>query len=513
MTLRHRAALLCTVLALSALVACSDDGGGGGSASGSATKLIIGTDAEPTTLDPQLLDDGGKDLATWRIYEGLVDFDKSGEVVPELAAELPTQVDPTTWRVKLLPDLEFTNGEPLNADTVVFNVERILDPDYNSTFAAELATIDHAEKVDDLTVDIVTKAPDPILLYRLRTMRIVPQEYSQDPDFAESPIGTGPYEFVAWDRGSSLTIKASPDWRGDQPSVKEVEIRFIPDPTTRLQALQSGEIDIAGALGPEQMDTLPQTLVSDAPVDVSWIRINTGKPPYDDIRVRQALNYAIDKETLSEQLFGGIAEPAACQLTPPQAGGTNADLEPFPYDPDKAKELLKEAGADGMKITVEWATGVYPKDKEFGEAVKGMLSDVGLDVTVNYLAVDPFINGFYQAGPDAPPLFYGQTDNALNHAARQLSTFYSSQPYVGSALGPEDQKTADEMVNAALGANSVEEAQTAYEAFQKWQCDQSLFVYLLDHKEIWGATDAVQYQPGARGLFVKMYFDEITLSS
>jgi peptide/nickel transport system substrate-binding protein len=458
-----------------------------------------------------LKDDGGKDLATWRIYEGLVDFDVNGEVVPQLAATMPTQVDPTTWRVELLPDVTFTNGEPLNADTVVYNIDRTLDPDYNSTFAAELATIDHAEKVDDLTVDIITKAPDPILLYRLRTLRIVPEAYSQDPESAESPVGTGPYEFVSWDKGSSLTLKANPDWRGDQPAVTDVEIRFIPDPTTRLQALQSGEIDIAGALGPEQMDTLPKTLVSDAPVDVSWIRINTGKPPFDDIRVRQALNYAIDKDTLSQQLFGGTAEAAPCQLTPPQAGGTNPDLEPFPYDPDKAKELLAEAGVDGMKITVEWATGVYPKDKEFGEAVKGMLANVGLDVTVNYLAVDQFIDSFYQAGPDAPPLFYGQTDNALNHAARQLSTFYSSQPYVGSALGPDDQKTADEMVNAALGAKTPEEAQQAYEDFQKWQCDQALLVYMLDHKEIWGTSKAVSYTPGARGLFVKMYFDEITL--
>jgi hypothetical protein len=126
--------------------------------------------------------------------------------------------------------------------------------------------------------------------------------------------------------------------------------------------------------------------------------------------------------------------------------------------------------------------------------------------------VNQFINSFYAAGPSAPPLFYGQTDNSLNNAARQLSTFYSSKPYVGSALGAADQKTADKLVNKALYAPNQQAADKAYDTFQKWQCDNVLFVYLLDHKQIWGTDKAVQYTPGARGVFTKMYFDEIKLS-
>ncbi|MEM7444990.1 MAG: ABC transporter substrate-binding protein, partial [Pseudomonadota bacterium] len=169
-----------------------------------AQEIAIAIGSEPTTLDPQLRDDGGERAITDNIFETLLARDSDGVLSPSLAASMPSQVDATTWEVDLRDGISFHNGEPFNADAAAFSVNRIIDPEFNSEQSSFFASITGASVVDGDTIQITTDGPDPILPARLYWMKMVPPGAAAEEDFASNPVGTGPYTFVSWDRGSSI---------------------------------------------------------------------------------------------------------------------------------------------------------------------------------------------------------------------------------------------------------------------------------------------------------------------
>src|SRR5262249_48043904 len=150
-----------------------------------------------------------------------------GELIPGLAESAPIQSAPTAWRFKLRPNIKFTNGEPFNADAVVFSVKRIVDPKFGSKQISYFATITDARKVDDLTVDVVTQGPDPILPARMYWMKMVPPEAASKPGFAQTPVGTGPYKLVRWTRGSSIQLTKNDGYWSGAPSIDTINYRFV----------------------------------------------------------------------------------------------------------------------------------------------------------------------------------------------------------------------------------------------------------------------------------------------
>jgi peptide/nickel transport system substrate-binding protein len=218
--------------------------------------VVIAND--PATLDPQVSEDGNERAVNDSVYETLLTRDQDMNIIPNLATEYE-QVDDTTWQFKLRQGVKFHNGEPFNADAVVFSVKRIIDPALQSDQASFFGTITGAEKVDDSTVNIITSGPDPILPARMYWMKMVEPKHAQgDPEtFATTPIGTGPYKFVKWDRGVEVVIEANPDYWGGKPSIDIVHLRPIQEESTRLAALQAGEVDLVFGLLPEQIDQAP----------------------------------------------------------------------------------------------------------------------------------------------------------------------------------------------------------------------------------------------------------------
>ena len=206
-----------------------------------AQEITIALGSEPTTLDPQIREDGGERAVNDNVYETLMGRTPDGQLVPGLAVAEPKLVDPKTWEVKLRPGIKFHNGEALNADAVVFSVKRLIDPAFKSEQISFFSTIKDAKKVDDLTVQIITDGPDPILPGRLYWMKMVPPVHSKDPKFAESPVGTGPYKFVKWNRGQNVILEANPGYWGAKPPIQKVTYRFVSDSGTRLAGLMAGE--------------------------------------------------------------------------------------------------------------------------------------------------------------------------------------------------------------------------------------------------------------------------------
>jgi peptide/nickel transport system substrate-binding protein len=193
--------------------------------------IVLGS--EPTTLDPHAADDGGEKAVNDNVFETIMTRDEEGNLQLGLAVEKPTQVDDLTWQIKLRPGLTFHNGEPLDAKAVAFSVMRMIDPELNSEQLSYFSTFAGAEAIDNTTVKLTTSGPDPILPARLYYFMIVPPLASTAEDFAQNPVGSGPYKFVSWDRGNTIKLESNADYWGGAPEIDEVTYRFIEESGTR----------------------------------------------------------------------------------------------------------------------------------------------------------------------------------------------------------------------------------------------------------------------------------------
>ncbi len=447
-----------------------------------AQEITITLGSEPTTLDPQIREDGGERAVNDNVYETLLARTAEGLLVPGLAAADPRLVDPKTWEVKLRPGIRFHNGEAFNADAVVHSIKRIMDPAFKSEQISFFSTIKDARKVDDLTVQIVTDGPDPILPARLYWMKMVPPAHSKDPKFAEAPVGTGPYKFTRWSRGQNVVLEANPDYWGPRPSIRKVTYRFVSDPGTRLAGLMAGEFDLITNLLPEFTRKVPQT-IHILGLEHPIIILNADGGPTKDVRVRQALNYAVDKKALAEGLFEGYAQVAQGQLLSPSFFGFNKGVGPYPYDPEKAKALLKAAGAVGASIEVVGTAGRWLKDRDMVEAVAGYWEAVGLKPKVRIFEFNEYLNRLFDRKTRADAIFV-VSSNELMDADKSFSAYYKA----GGVGSSNTDAALAAMIDSARSETDVAKRTALYNQAVKQAFDQAYFVWMLNIEDIYGLS-------------------------
>ena len=469
-----------------------------------ADEITIVIGSEPTTLDPHAADDGGEKAVNDNVFDTLMVRDTEGNLGLGIAAEWPTQVDPTTWEFKIEPGITFHNGEPLNAEAVAFSVERMIDPELNSEQLSYFSTLSGAEAVDDLTVHITTSGPDPILPARMYYFMIVPPEASQNDDFAEAPIGSGPYRFVSWDRGNQVVLEADPEYRGQTPDITRVTYRFIEEPGTRLSTLLAGEVDLVTNLLPEFMGQVPQA-ASMRSLEHPMVLLNHDGGITADTRVRQALNYAIDKEALASALFEGQAQVEAGQLLGPTYFGYNENVTAYPYDPDRARELLAEAGADGGQITLVSTSGRWLKDRELTEVIGGYWSAVGLDVDVQIYEFDEYLQRLFRSedGTRSDAIFI-VSGNELLDADRSFSAYLAPSGFGSSNSIAQ----MEDWITAARTEIDLEARQAIYEEVVEFAHEEALLTFLLNINNIWGMSERLNWQPRVDG---KMFVSTMTV--
>lgn len=469
-----------------------------------ADEITIVIGSEPTTLDPHAADDGGEKAVNDNVFDTLMVRDTEGNLGLGIAAEWPTQVDPTTWEFKIEPGITFHNGEPLNAEAVAFSVERMIDPELNSEQLSYFSTLSGAEAVDDLTVHITTSGPDPILPARMYYFMIVPPEASQNDDFAEAPIGSGPYRFVSWDRGNQVVLEADPAYRGQTPDITRVTYRFIEEPGTRLSTLLAGEVDLVTNLLPEFMGQVPQA-ASMRSLEHPMVLLNHDGGITADTRVRQALNYAIDKEALASALFEGQAQVEAGQLLGPTYFGYNENVTAYPYDPDRARELLAEAGADGGQITLVSTSGRWLKDRELTEVIGGYWSAVGLDVDVQIYEFDEYLQRLFRSedGTRSDAIFI-VSGNELLDADRSFSAYLAPSGFGSSNSIAQ----MEDWITAARTEIDLEARQAIYEEVVEFAHEEALLTFLLNINNIWGMSERLNWQPRVDG---KMFVSTMTV--
>ena len=338
------------------------------------------------------------------IYDTLTQVNEQGAVTPQIAISW-NRIDDLTWTFDIRPDTQFSNGEPVNAETVVSMVAAFERDDFIPfSLPREFDFIAGVRSLDKLTVEITTTAPHALLPRYMSFFYLVPPKYLKDngpQGLVSGPIGSGPFVVDDWLAERILLSANTTSWRA--PKISRLEVLVLPQATSRLQALSSGRIDVAINLGPDDEPRLKARglrLVPRNPVRISVIALNTmvDDTPFQDVRVRQAMNYAVNREAIAAALLGGYVKPAS-QPTPENAIGFDPILEPYPYDPDKARALLADAGmADGFDVVFEVVTGANSSTDAVMQQVAADLALVNVRVEVRPIMYNQVVSRMTKGG-------------------------------------------------------------------------------------------------------------------
>lgn len=341
------------------------------------------------------------------IFDSLTRIRADGAAGPALATAWQT-VNETTWVLTLREGVTFSNGEPFNADAVVAAIDFLLsDEGKSETLGTHLTRINvtGAQALSPCEVEITTSRPNAILPIHLDFLRIpAPKHFATlGPErFALDPIGSGPFKVETWAENRIALVRNEAAWR--QPKLDSVTLVSVPDQTSRLQGLLSGSLDVAMNLAPEDRDSVEAEggrLITYPSPSVSYVQFVTAKEsPLTDVRVRRALNYAVNKELILEVMFEGAIEPTG-QIAHPQAFGFNPEIAPYPYDPDTARALLAEAGyADGFEM-ISLMAGGGANDEQVQQQIAADLARIGVRMEVQRTTFAKYLEYMYQTGwPD-----------------------------------------------------------------------------------------------------------------
>ena len=384
-------------------------------------EIIAGLSERMLTLDPANHYSISSTSVLRHVYDPLLDVTNDDRFVPALA-ETWRPVDNTTWRFTLRKGVSFHDGSPFTADSVVLTLKRVRD---NSKLIKSFVyqDIEDVQKDGDYAVTVTTKRPFGSLPAHLTMLGMLPPSAASNEDaFFQKPVGTGPFRFVSWTHGDHVDLSANPRyWRPAIPRVEKLTFRFIPELSTRVAALRSGEIHVIDRVWPDMVQTLkatPGVKVLDTPaLEAQRWHFQLAREPLKDPRVRKAISLAIDRNVIIKDLLLGYGRPVVCPVPPGLIGHTN--LGQKPYDPEKARQILKQTGHQNLTIDFVLMKDLYPKQLEIAQAVAAMLGDVGIKVNIRNLEIatareqrtagnyDLFFSGWAQMPLD-PDWYFGQ---------------------------------------------------------------------------------------------------------
>ena len=485
--------------------------------------IVVGLVNAPTSLDPADHRERQSETVIRNMFDGLLTRDTRSSVHLELAEEM-NWLDEQTLEVRLRRGVLFHDGTEMTADDVVFTFERIVQENaieypepHTSLRRGLIAPLESIEKIDDYTVVMYFSGPWPPALQMLVHQQIVPKHYLEEvgtQGFIEHPIGTGPFRFVsAGPDLQEIVLERFDDYYGGAPNlppvgpacVDRVVFRVIPDALTRAAALRAGEVDIVQAVPLDLVEVLaeaPDVQVRTAPgTRPVWMDMNVNQPLFDDVRVRQALNYVVDKQRIVDEVYGGQAMVLPGPLSPFN-NFANKELEPYPYDPEKALDLLAEAGwtdSDGDDILekdgrpfafIIDTLGVW---RSLAEAVADQLQAIGIEVTVR----------FWERSVIRPRLLAGERmtyldgwgDSAFDpvgHFEAKWHDYVEGQPYGRGNYSGYDNDQVDELIRMGEVTADPAERHRIYDEAQEIIYEEAPAVFLILPEEIEAASVRIQ---------------------
>ncbi len=375
-----------------------------GTSSNDSTTLTLAINADILTTDPQALNNGTTTSVLYNVFSNLVKYDDAGEIVMDLAESYELLEDQVTWEFKIREDAVFHDGTPVTAEDVAWSLTRVMTDESSSDYM-NFSPLAEAVAVDDYTVHVVSDDPYPIMLQLLCKggAAVLPKAYIEENGeeaWLANPIGSGPYQLTEYVKDDHVTLVPFADYYGEQnPDWEEVIFRVVPESSTRVGELIAGNVDAVNMVIPtewERVNGNEGTAVVNGPsTRVYQLALKTDKGPTADLRVRQAIDLAIDDQTIVDTILQGAGTPMLTRV-PSGVNGCNEDLVgKYNYDPERAKELLAEAGyPDGFSMKIEAPTGRYTMDAEISQAIVAMLSQVGITVDLQLLESSAYSNVF-----------------------------------------------------------------------------------------------------------------------
>lgn len=464
-------------------------------AQNSPDDLIIAQAFDPTSLWPNFNTASDEVNAGALITEPLFWTDATtNELKPILALGYEME-DDTTLTVSLREGVSFTNGEAFNADAVVASFNNFIDTQVTPAYARYAGVFDTIEKIDDHTVRITTKFAYPALELALGKIFIVPPAYWAEvgaEGFGRAPIGTGPFALSEWRRDDRVIMTRNPDYWGDTPTgVERVILRPVPDDIARAAGVEAGEFDIATNIpiaNAAAIEAAGQTVLevpSFRIFSLALSNLEQHPSPMHEKLVRQAVNYAIDKQGIIGGLFQGRAKPLHGQLLRDKQIGFNPDLRDYPYDPEKARALLAEAGyPDGLDIDFRFPSGRYVQDQEVATAIAGMLRAVGIRPNMIQLEAGEFLRqlvnrelapiGYVGLGPaDDPDL--------------QMSQYHSTWRY-----SYVDNPEVDRLIEAGATEMDREKRGAIYRELSALMFEEASVAFLFQNVDLYALAPGVK---------------------
>ncbi len=379
---------------------------------GVAQDLVMATSAQPDMLDPHGTSATSAFQSTKSIYDTLVEVGRDGTIQPLLATSWSISDDGTVWTFDLA-EATFHDGTPFDADDAIASLNRLRDADV-SPKAEEFTAIREIEAVDARTLRVMLDQPTPALLASLASgwgAMLPSEKIAANHDFANEPIGTGAFMFDEWVRDGYLRLTANPDYFKGAPSIDSVTLRFVTDSAVQVQGLLSGDFHVIGGVATADLATIANrddvTLVQEPSGTVLVTSINNRRPYLDDARVRQALNLAVDAQTVLDVAYGGGTMTGS--FMEPGNPWLPSDVEPYGYDPERARALLDEAG-----VPDDWTLDMalpqpYEVHVQAGQIVQDMLADVGVNVEIRVVEWGVWLGEVYRGDRDFDLTVIGHT--------------------------------------------------------------------------------------------------------
>jgi len=476
---RPRAAILAAVLVLSLGFAV-------------ANNVIVGVAEEATNLDPRHATDVSSAQVTHLVYANLLEWDENLNIVPVLATTIENP-DDRTYVFHLRDDVYFHDGVKLTSADVKYTYDTLRDPDFGARNIGFYRDIVSIETPDDYTVVITLEQPNAPFLYYLN-VGIVPMHYAEEygsDHISTTPLGAGAFVFEEWRTGEYIRLSANPDYFDGRPSIDEVRIRPIPDPITRTIELETGGvhvIDLIDDLDVERLEMDPNIDVMRQPgTGFDYIFLHTQRPPFDDVRVRQAIAYLVPRQDIVESLLYGVGLVAYTPIIP-QSWAHELDVERFDFDVERARALLVEAGhADGFDIVLEVSSA--PR-RQMAEVLQQEFAKVGINASIREREwgalyadmlegrVDVFIGGWRaQTDPD-----------------RGLYRQFHSDNWIPAGANRQEYKNerVDELLAAARTTPDFEVRRELYSEAQKIIVEEASYVYIFYPETVTAKTPRLQ---------------------
>ena len=434
--------------------------------------------SEFKNMDPT--ETGGElPMVMYHIYCRLYSFDDDMKPVPDLVEQETVSDDNLTWTLKLRAGATFHDGTPVNAEAVKYMVDRMLATSGSGKILFQ--PISNVEILDDLTVKMTTEKPFPALRNNLAgpySGLVSPAADKKLGDrYGLEPVSCGPYKFTSWTRGSELVLERFDDFYGPTPPYSSVSFQFVPDVSTRLFKMMNGEADVALRFGPVEAEQLRSRDVKVQEIHGRTIfyQLHVAKPPLDDVRVRKAINHAVDKNAIIKNVLAGGGTISKSVLAANSFGGT--PVGEYEYDPEKARALLKDAGVESANLVLYSTQNRYLNDSLVAQAIAGYLRKVGLETEVRIIGDwASYVERVGKLDFDLYTLSWGSSTGDADRVLQ--ANFKSTRAGKTWNFGGYKNEEIDRLIDEARAIIDNDERKAKYVVIQKKLFDDAPWLFL-----------------------------------